>query len=586
MDSKINMGTLSVSGVSLAMGLLHANSLSSLTKDVEDIKKSMVPDTEPEKKVSLFGDTEEATANHKPIDPEATHVQQIETVVSGLETSVASLSKLPNAIKNLRTNVETSEKKVASLDTRISTTTESIQPLIDVSSGVQRMILEYKSLSKKTGVTDDGQFLAEDCNIGLVGNSGDRSALHFMGLSNNKWAMYMADPSGKGPSKPSDDGTPSLGEVPPTHAGVTGRALRVRVGGTEGDGVLVENSIGKGLFSVGNDGRMTAGATVVGDIDSNTAGIAYMGKLTSSRFAVSQHSSGVTRANAIAGRDLQLCVAGTPQVWLDELGAMGIKNQTGTPSTFFNSKGSNIIVAKSGHSTRFRTGTSTTDHMVINDSGMRANRNLHINGKNLHNILTSIESRLTTLDGQQSSSTSSGTIIATPEPFDHPPATIKNNTKIALKNVQTGKYIWVNNSSGNFRVDASHTGHTGSHFTIQTQDNTANVSGNNRVRLKSVAYGKYLTHVSGDELKATGTSKFRTAAHFNITNIHKTSPIKEDDTIVLLSVGGGSYVTVEHKITAKSFKISLTPTGKIVTNGSSSGDGRLDPKSQFIIERV
>ena len=578
MDSKINMGTIGVSGASLAMGLLHANSLSSLTKDVEEIKSSMGSDTKPEN-ISLFGDTEGSTDSDKPVDPKATPLQQIDSTVGGLETSMSSLSKLPNAIKNVGTSVATGKTNVENMFTKVSKTTESIQPLIDVTPKVQSGMLKFKSFSNNAHVNDDGQFHAEDCDVGFVGNSGDKSALHFMGLSNDKWAMYMAGPSGKGPSQPSGDGTPSMGETPPTHAGVTGDALRVRVGSLAGEGFIVENSERKGLFSVGNNGRMTAGATVMGDIDENTVGIALTGKLTQERFAVSQDINGLTRANAIAGQQLQLCVGGTPKVWLDDLGTMGVKNQTGTSSTFFNSKGNNIIVAKPGLSTRFRTGTSSTDDFKVGESGTFVQSSMSINGTNLMNTIASIETRLSAMDGEVASSTggqattSSATIISTPEPYDHPPAIIKNNTKIVLKNVFSGKYLWVE-SDGKIRVDASIKTSSTSHFTIQTQDQTTNVTNNNRVLLKSVRYGKYLNHVSGYELLATGTSKLRTAAHFLVSNMERTSPIMEGDTIVFITIGGNNHLTI--------IPSASLSTSRFTTNGG----GRLEPTAQFIVETV
>ena len=567
------MGTLGVSGASLAMGLLHASSLSFLNKEVEEIKKSMGPDAKSESSnnVSLFGDMEEVVGD---VDPSATPIRQIDATIGELETSMTVLSKLPNAIKNLGTSVETGKTSVSKLETNISNTTESIQPLIDVAPKVQSGILQFKSFSSNARVTDDGQFSAEDCNIGFVGNKGDKSALHFMGNSNDKWVMYMAGPSGKGPSQPSGDGTPSMGEVPPPHAGVTGEALRMRVGGLAGEGIIVENSQRTGLFSVGNNGRMTADATVVGDIDETTVGIAHVGKLTRERFAVSQDKEGLTRANAIAGQQLQLCVGGTPKVWVDELGTMVVKNKTGTSNTVFNSKGSNIIVAKQGFSTRFRAGNSTTDELTVGESGAVVRSSLSINGTNLINAIAAIETRLNAMDGQTSSSTdgqstTSATIIATPEPFDHPPVTITNNTKIALKSVYSGKYLWVE-SNGNIRIDAPHTENSDIHFTIETQDQTANVSDNNRVLLKDVRYGKYLTHVSGYELKATGTSKLSTSAHFMVSNIERTSPIKEGDTIVFMTIGGNNHITI------------VPSTSRFTTNGG----GRLESTAQFVVEVI
>lgn len=588
MDSKINTGTLGVSGVSLAMGLFHANTLSSLTKDVEEIKKSMVPETKADgpNNVSLFGDQEE----EKKVDPKSTPLQQIDATVGELETSISALSKLPNAIKNIETSVKKGETKLSNLATKISTTTESIQSLIDVSPKVQSGILQLKSFSKNAHVNDGGQFQAEDCNIGFMGNNGDKSALHFMGLSNDKWAMYMAGPSGKGPSKSSSDGTPSMGEKPPSHAGVTGDALRVRVGGIAGEGVIVENSDRKSLFSVGNDKRMTADVTVIGDIDENTVGIACVKKLTQERFAVSQDKNGLTRANSIAGQQLQLCSGGVPKVWLDDLGAMGIKNPSGVSNTFFNSKGGNVIVTKPRSFTRFRTGTSTSDELRVGDLGTTVVNNLSINGVNLMNTISAIETRLNTMDGQTASSTggqtttSSATIIATPEPYDEQPAIIKNNSKIVLKNVVSEKYIWAQ-SNGHIKLNAEarHKINTDVQFIIETQDRTANVSNNNRVLLKSVRHGKYLTHETGYKLRATGTSKLSTDAHFKVSNLPRTSPIRDGDTIVFMTIGGNNHIKIipDSVIDGWSSYIKWD-TSEFTTNGGGR-DGRF---SQFIVEIV
>lgn len=398
MDSKINMGTLGISGTSLAMGLLHAHSLSSLTEDVELLKKSMAADSKPNN-ANLFADMEvDAATTSSPIDPEATPTQQIDAVVGGLESSLTVVSKLPNAIKNIGTSVATGSTNVSKLETKISETTHSIQSLIDVTPRVQSGMLQLKSFSNNAHVTDGGQFQAEDCNIGFWGNRGDRSALHFIGITSDKWAMYMADTNGKGPSKPSSDGTPSTGETPPSHAGVTGRAIRMRVGGQSGEGLIVENSDMKGLFSVGNNGRMTADATVVGDIDEDTVGISVVGKLTHERCALSQDRDGVTKANAVAGQQLQLCVGGTPNVWLDELGTMGVKNQTGTSDTFLNLKGGNVFVAAPNSSTRFRMGTSSVDVLKVVDSGTTVSNNMSINGIDLMTTLQGIESRLSAME--------------------------------------------------------------------------------------------------------------------------------------------------------------------------------------------
>lgn len=575
MTSKIDMGTIGVSGVSLVSGIVHANTLSSLTKEVDNLKKSMKGE---DTNTGIFEDTEVETEN---IDAGLTPIEQIEEVVKAAETTMTSVSTVPNEISNLRKKVNTETNNIGNLDTKIADTTENIQPLLDVSAEMEEIVREYKLFSGKSHISDGGQFHGEDCNIGLIGNRGDLSAIHMAGLKNKKWAMYMGHTSGRGPSTTSS----TIGRTPPSHGKVTGEALRMRVGGESNEGIIMENEQGEGVFSIGSTGRMSAGPAVFGDIDSETVGFAHIGKLSPTNFAVAQTKTGTTKLNASADQELQLCTNGNPVVWLNPLGALIVKNKEGSANTVFNNKGENSIVCSRGSTTEFDINGSTTPILLTGEGETRIHNKFYINGKNLMTTLDEISTRMTALDGKSSTSTSTSTtssvFISTPEPYDPIPAIITNSDRITLQNVGTGNYLNVNGSTDGVLLPNGVNPGLSTYLFIETQNRTNNVNNNERILLKSRLNNRYLKWISKTSITATSTSVLDTKSHFLIRNLESTT-IREGDTVTLYSIGGGTYVRSLPATSRTIFGKTVKTDASVTTVGGS----RTDPNSQYIINII
>ena len=568
MESKINLGTTGASSLSLAAGLFHLNSISSIKKEVEALKSSIqTNDNENTEEntttIDLFGDTEEELlpeieeeeeSNSSVETPLETPIEQLGDAVKQAEADMKKVSNVPGGITGIMKKVSAGEKKAASVDNRILDTVGDLKPLVDISGDLKEIEGEYDMFSSRAQVSGDGVFRGQDCNIVLMGNRGDDSALHFAGLSDNKWVMYMANPSGKGPSANNSMGE----ESPPSHAQVTGNAIRMRVGGGKGEGFMVETPDGRGVFSVGSDGRMSSGPATFGDVDAETAGFAHVGKLSPSDFSVSQHRDGTTRANSATDQDLKLCVGGNPKIWVDSSGSLVVKNLPGVSNTVFNKEGENIIVCKSGSTTDFRIGNNNTP---ILQTGVDTviSKDLVVNGTNLINEINGIRARLSAMDDQPlndiggQEEDAPPVFISTPQAYPSIPVVIQRGDAVSFENVASERYLHTDNDN-NLMLHSSQYGDDVK-FRVETMDYSLYLENNVKIALKSLEdHGNYVKWASNTSITVKGTSDQNIESHFLIRSNSKR--IRSGDIVTLYSYSGGGLLKTTGSGTNRSLAIS------------------------------
>lgn len=384
---------LGASGVSFALGVMNARNLNSLTEEVEKMKKSMAAPKEetadidnPDLDFDLEKDLAEiespSDVNRKSIADVVTRVQKLEDGSDEVANASKSFSGLESTVKSLNSNF-------IALDADVQNTLFDVETVVNLEPDIQDLLKNWKVLGTKAFVNEKFRFHANDCKLGLIKNLGDESAIHFAGASDPNWSMYMAAPIGK-----STDG-----KAPPSHAGVTGSALRMRVGGAATDGFIVENANHQGVFSVRSDGKTTMGSVASGNLDGNTVGVSHSNHHTLTNFAVSQNKDGTTRVNAADGRNITLGNNGSTKVVVEGSAnrSLTIKNTSGTSDTHFNHEGNNYIRCASGKATVFRVGTNATNKLFVNKEGTHVNGLFEVDGVNVNSVVKTVPGQVTSL---------------------------------------------------------------------------------------------------------------------------------------------------------------------------------------------
>lgn len=385
--------SLGLSGASVSLGVVNSRTISSLVEEVETIKNTIPPVNEPVEPVTT--NVPEADKDLEELDNSATELENVTKRLASIETSLINLNETKGPFDTLQLEKEKLSTNFRNLDVEIKDTLLDIENLVALTPEIRDVLDNWKTLKTKASMDEDGETLRiSQCNLGLLKNQGDKSALHLDGVDNPLWTMYMSNTSGSDPS----------GNKPVSHAQVKGNALRMVVGPGPNEGLVVERAGAElgatGVFSVGGTGIVTAGSATISDFIPDSAGFAHSNQMGHNKMAVLQTNSGMTTLNSSPGSDLHLCINGEPKVRIDpsSKNTMGIKNGANASDTFFNLDGDNIITTRDGAYTRFRSGTSEVDHVMVNNTGVNVNGILEVGGNNVSQRIESAYTRIQSIE--------------------------------------------------------------------------------------------------------------------------------------------------------------------------------------------
>lgn len=259
-------------------------------------------------------------------------------------------------------------------------------------------------------------------NIGLVANKGEESAIHFAGLDNPNWSMYLANGSGKTTS----------GGSPRGYGSVSGSALRMRLDGDSTSGFMMENDSGVGIFSVSSLGQTQIMNGRIGDILDNVPAFGYRGQMTYDTAAISQDNRGTTRISSALGRTISFAIDGVTRAYVSDTSLTiknGAINTDVTKDTIFNSGGTgrNYIRANTGESTYFSFGNKGASIKVEQDE-------ITIAGLQMKTELEALKARVATLEAK-----------------DY----VLNGHTVHLKNHNNSKYVRKASNSDDVIVDTT-----------------------------------------------------------------------------------------------------------------------------------
>ena len=372
---------LGASGLSFALGVMNARNLNSLTEDVENMKKSMVPakdasidnpelDTELESDLAAIDSPSDL--NRKSIADVITRVQELEESLEGISASSGNVTTLEGSVKSLNS-------QFSALNAEVQETLFDVETVAALEPSIQDLLKNWKALSTRASVTEAGVFNAESSKIGMLFNNGDQTGLHFAGNTNASWTMYGSSSSGKGPD----------GKAPPSHAGVKGNAIRVRVGAGATDGFIVENGNRQGVFSVGSDGKTTMGNMMSGALTGDVSAISNTANFNAKGYALAQKKDGTTFVNTTEGRTIQFLNGGVLKGYFEGSPnrTLTLKNGADAGDTHFNHEGHNYIRCGAEKSTMFRVGKNALNRLSINKNGTEIKGSFYLDGSRVDDTI-------------------------------------------------------------------------------------------------------------------------------------------------------------------------------------------------------
>ena len=387
---------LGASGLSFAMGVINARGLTSLTSEVEALKQTMKSSSSATTNVesdstSLAIDNDLASIdspsdiNTKSIAALVSRVQELESSSTAAELSMTS---------GLDKTVSELDSKMIKMNLDLQETLFDIETVIGLQPEIEDIIKEWRLLGTKAYVTDKFMFHANDCKLGLAPNKGNESAIHFAGANNPNWSMYCSNTGGYAPD----------GKAPPSHGDVKGYGLRMRVGDGVNNGLIVENSSGKGLFSVDGLGNTLAGSMKTGSLvdGTTTAYLSHVSNATEAKAAVSLYKDGATRVQSCNERNVVLGVDGTDKLVVEGHSekSISIKNGENVNNTRFNHLGGNYIFAKGTVGTVFRNDTDKNDQMTVKSDGVFVQGPLSVDGVNVNNVVKTVPAQVARLEAK------------------------------------------------------------------------------------------------------------------------------------------------------------------------------------------
>ena len=401
---------LGASGVSLALGLMNSRGLSSLSEEVEKMKASMNvnTDTSPVSEAATgaedifdIGDDLEVVTN------DTSALDNAVKRIDALEKKSTNMVGVPGKVSTLEGDMTELSKTVKEFEAELQGTLFDVETILDLAPDIQDILTNWNTMSTKAGINNNGMFQAEDANLSLKYNAGDKSAYKFAGIDADNWCMYGASNGGTGPD----------GKAPPKHGKVTGNAIRMRINDTTNSGFMVENHNAKGVFSVNGSGDTLMANTYCGSLNGTMAGMAHSSHFNATNYSIAQTHDGKTHINASNERPVTIGNNGVPKVWVDGASnkTLVLKNSPGTTETRLNHNGHNIFYAGDSQIQTFRFGTSTKGVCDMTKSGVDVHGVLKVNGtdmwtfiagvstkvNNLTNKVTTLTSRVSSLEAKQ-----------------------------------------------------------------------------------------------------------------------------------------------------------------------------------------
>lgn len=346
---------------------------------------------------------EESTeTNASNIGTLSTRAGDLESGVSAAETRIDAVVALAATIDSSLTATKASVAQSAGAIEHVSTAVTALTlgvdklgdalDLVDADEEETRKHLaalagDWDVLKSRAYVTD-GWFnavnlRATNCKLALTAHNGQASALHFAGITNPSWAMYVSNATGKATD----------GKKNNPHGDVTANALRMRLDGHKSSGFIIEDDKNMGVFSVNMQGNTRMGAGKIADIVPGThTAFSHHAQHGIERCALSQTDRGRTILNCAQGQVLDIR-NGNKTVAEVEGTSFNIYN-TDAYRTHFNYKDqSNYIVCGPNAATNFKTGKrGTVAH--VNKDGLYA-RNL-----NVYNELKALKDQMIDVKGE------------------------------------------------------------------------------------------------------------------------------------------------------------------------------------------
>lgn len=382
---------IGASGISLALGILNSRGLNSLTEEVETMKKTMASTESPVANEELDAElVQDLQTIDSPSQINAKSIADLVTRIQDLESDSEKISGNAENVTSVKGDLKDLNSKVLALDVDIQETLFSVETVVGLQPDIEDIVRNWNTFTTKAFVTEDLKFHANDCKLGLTKNLGDKSAVHFAGMKDPSWSMYMSNPSGKSPD----------GKAPLTHGLVSGNALRMRVGKEPTEGLIVENSDRKGVFSVNSQGTTVMGNLVSGDLGDGSCGIAYRGYFNDKSYAICQDKNGATRVSAALNKSVVIGNQNRSKVVVEgaDEKSLSIRNNGNTNFTHFNNNGHNIVYCEDGKITTFRVGRNTSNKLKIDKGGVHVSGLMTVDGVNVNNVVKSINSRVDKLE--------------------------------------------------------------------------------------------------------------------------------------------------------------------------------------------
>lgn len=418
-----------------------------MVKDELDRLSTFTSDELPKVRNRLAVAEESMGTNASMIEVLSTKAGDLESGVSAagarIDAVVALTAAIDGTLKGTTTSVAQSAGAIEQVATSLTALTQGMDILgdeVDLVDGNEQetrknladLIGDWNTL-KTNAYVANGNFYASNltasaCNLAFSAHDGQRSALHFAGITNPYWAMYMSSATGKGPG----------GNKVHAHGDVTQNAMRLKVDGNPNSGFVVENDKNVGVFSVNSEGKTRMGSGKIADIWSGThTSFSHHAQSGAETCALSQGENGTTVLNCAPNKTVDLrsgdkTTARITQTRFDILNEGMDANQT----VFNHAQKDNFIVCGTGGATKFFAGKEKNNIAWINRHGM------YTNGYNVGNEIKALKKKVEDLEGKMNNA-------------------LNMKKVVKFRNHQTKRYI---NSIGEPKALK---GDTHNHYTIE-----------------------------------------------------------------------------------------------------------------------
>lgn len=317
-----------------------------------------------------------------------------------IDATATDISGLDGRIGNLETRATTSENDISTVSGDVTQLTADLDALGDDLDNEATLLQETKLAlenfradwndfnavafvgNDRLNVTN---FTAGNCKLGFKHGSGDESAIHFAGVSNTSWCMYMAKGgTGKTPK----------GVVPSGYGNVSDFAVRIMSGADANQGVIFENSNSGPFASLSSAGIFQTGKAKLGEVSSNVAAFGHSSRFSSDNVGFKQGSDATTVVSAGNSKPIHFYNNGKKSARFEGNNRLVIENHhaSGRESVFSHTDGNNYI--RSASSCNFGFGSNASTTVVIK------NKEVNIDGHNMLAELKALKTRVSNLEGK------------------------------------------------------------------------------------------------------------------------------------------------------------------------------------------